>query len=119
MQMTDKEIVASYRRCADQSKQVQILAELNACKPSKIKRILAEAGEIALDLQDVAPGGEFEHIRDAATDHPDNPLADRALRCLELIEEADSPEIKKRVAEAAIHIFAADIAAAFNLEVTA
>lgn len=115
MQMTDKEIVASYRRCADQSKQVQILADLNACKPSKIRRILAEAGEIALDLQDVAPGGEFEHT----TEPTNNPLADRALRCLELLEEADSPEIKKRVAEAAIHIFAADIAAAFNLEVTA
>lgn len=115
MQMTDKEIVASYRRCADQSKQVQILADLNACKPSKIRRILAEAGEIALDLQDVAPGGELEHIR-ARTD---NPIADRALRCLELIEETDTPEVKKRVAEVAIRIFAADIAAAFDLEVTA
>lgn len=46
MQMTSAEIVREYRQAKDQKMQIGILADLNACGPGQIKKILQEAGEI-------------------------------------------------------------------------
>lgn len=44
MQMSNEEIVRSYREAKDKAKQLEILSELNACDRQKIKDILAEGG---------------------------------------------------------------------------
>lgn len=44
MQMTNGEIVASYRQAKNKKEQVKILAELNACKIEEITKILVEGG---------------------------------------------------------------------------
>lgn len=44
MQMSNEEIVRSYREAKDKAKQLGILSELNACDKQKIKDILAEGG---------------------------------------------------------------------------
>ena len=44
MQMTDSEILASYRQAKDKAAQVKILAELNACPVQTIKDILVAQG---------------------------------------------------------------------------
>lgn len=44
MQMSVAEIVREYRTAKDQRAQVKILAELNACSPDYIKKILQENG---------------------------------------------------------------------------
>lgn len=45
MTMTEEEIVRDYRQAKTKQKQIEILAELNACDKAEIKRILTEAGE--------------------------------------------------------------------------
>ena len=45
MQMTNEEIIASYRRAVDRRKQIRILSELNNVKQSVIADILKAAGE--------------------------------------------------------------------------
>ena len=44
MQMTNEEIVRDYNAAANKSKQIKILAELNAVSPSEIRAVLAQAG---------------------------------------------------------------------------
>lgn len=44
MQMTHSEIVNNYRDAKNKSSQIQVLAELNACTPEYIKKILKENG---------------------------------------------------------------------------
>jgi hypothetical protein len=44
MQMSDGEILTSYRQAKDKSKQVQILADLNDCTIADIVRILIARG---------------------------------------------------------------------------
>lgn len=44
MQMSNEEIVKSYREAKDKVKQLGILSELNACDEQKIKDILTEGG---------------------------------------------------------------------------
>lgn len=44
MQMTNEEIVRSYKEAANKSKQIKVLAELNVCSPGEIRAVLAEAG---------------------------------------------------------------------------
>ncbi len=44
MQMTNGEIVASYRQAKNKKEQVKILAELNACNVEEITKILVEGG---------------------------------------------------------------------------
>lgn len=44
MQMTDQEIIASYQQAKNKSKQIQILAELNACGWEAIADILKSGG---------------------------------------------------------------------------
>jgi len=43
MMMTNEEIVRDYREAANKSKQIKILADLNCCSPSEIRRVLAQA----------------------------------------------------------------------------
>lgn len=45
MQMSAAEICRDYRHARDQKAQIRILAELNACSPDHIKKILQENGE--------------------------------------------------------------------------
>ena len=45
MQMTDNEIVRSYQHAANRTKQISILAELNACSKAEIRDILEKNGE--------------------------------------------------------------------------
>lgn len=42
---TDGEIVRSYQEAKDQSKQIHVLADLNACKPAVIRDILKRNGQ--------------------------------------------------------------------------
>lgn len=44
MHMTNGEIVRSYRTAKEKKKQIEILAELNACSTADIKKILVEEG---------------------------------------------------------------------------
>ena len=44
MQMTNEEIVRDYNAAANKSKQIKILAELNAVSPGEIRAVLAQAG---------------------------------------------------------------------------
>lgn len=44
MQMTNEEIVRDYNSAANKSKQIKILAELNAVSPGEIRAVLAQAG---------------------------------------------------------------------------
>ena len=50
MQMTNGEIVASYRQAKNKKEQVKILAELNCCTQDEIKKILLEGG---LDVREL------------------------------------------------------------------
>lgn len=45
MEMTPAEICSEYRQAAHKQKQIQILAELNACTKKEIVKILSDAGE--------------------------------------------------------------------------
>lgn len=45
MQMTDNEIVRSYQHAKNRTKQISILAELNACSKAEIRDILEKNGE--------------------------------------------------------------------------
>lgn len=142
MQMTDMEIVASYRRADEneKKKQIKILAELNDCKRSAIKKILIAAGEEVEDLRGavpadaVAPVVEDPQSREellaalaqareelkaaqAMVRLPFSELAERALTCLGLIRDSDSEDVKTRVAQSAMYLFGADVALAFGLEV--
>lgn len=45
MQMTDNEIVRSYQHAQNRTKQISILAELNACSKAQIRDILEKNGE--------------------------------------------------------------------------
>lgn len=47
MQMTNEEIIKSYKEAKDKKKQIKILADLNTCDANVIKEILVEAGEAA------------------------------------------------------------------------
>ena len=47
MQMTNEEIIKSYKEAKDKKKQIKILADLNTCDANIIKEILIEAGEAA------------------------------------------------------------------------
>ena len=51
MEMTNKEIVRSYRQAKDRRKQIRILSELNAVKQSVIAEILRTAGETVPPLR--------------------------------------------------------------------
>lgn len=44
MEMTDHEIVESYKEAKNKLTQIRTLAELNACDPQKIREILMSAG---------------------------------------------------------------------------
>lgn len=44
MQMTNGDIARSYRQAANKRQQIEILAELNACDPKKIRHILLQEG---------------------------------------------------------------------------
>lgn len=46
MWMNDDEIVSSYLHAADQTKQVQILSELNACSKDDILKVLQNSPHI-------------------------------------------------------------------------
>lgn len=48
LQMSESEIVSSYRTARDPRRQIGILAELNAVTPRVIREVLEEAGELAL-----------------------------------------------------------------------
>ena len=50
MQMTNEEIVRDYTQAANKSKQIKVLAELNAVSPGEIRAVLAAAG-----VEGVAP----------------------------------------------------------------
>lgn len=45
MQMSNEEIVVSYRTAASPAKQIGVLAELNTCSREEIREILTAAGE--------------------------------------------------------------------------
>ena len=47
LQMSESEIVSSYRTARDQRRQIGILAELNAVTPRVIREVLEETGELA------------------------------------------------------------------------
>lgn len=47
LQMSESEIVSSYRTARDPRRQIGILAELNAVTPREIREVLEEAGELA------------------------------------------------------------------------
>ena len=48
MQMSESEIVSSYRTARDPKRQIGILAELNAVTPREIREVLEEAGALML-----------------------------------------------------------------------
>lgn len=86
--MTDDEIVSSYLHAHDQTKQVQILSELNACDKSEIVSVLQKSPRI----HDKIVGGG--HIPKTSNDTPDKMvqlLKDEVKHayslCLELEEE--------------------------------
>ena len=48
LQMSESEIVSSYRTARDPKRQIGILAELNAVTPREIREVLEEAGALML-----------------------------------------------------------------------
>lgn len=71
MQMTDSEILASYREAKDKGAQVKILAELNACPVQTIKDILIAQGVSPQQLprtrgKNKPKGGENESANPSA-----------------------------------------------------
>ena len=70
LHMTVGEIVTSYRQAANQLQQIGVLADLNACTKSDIKRILTDAG---VDTSDTYIGrtwnaGEERRLRQLAAE---------------------------------------------------
>lgn len=63
MQMTDSEIVKNYKDSKNKKGQIQILADLNTCKPDDIRKILKDNG---VDLR----GGNY-HTKAAAEPVPE------------------------------------------------
>lgn len=66
LQMSESEIVSSYRTAHDPKRQIGILAELNAVTPREIRQVLEEAGALALALKPGSHGGGRPLSFDAA-----------------------------------------------------
>lgn len=87
--MNDDEIVSSYLHAADQTKQVQILSELNACSKDDILKVLQNSPHIHNKI--VGGGGR---IPKKDNDNPENlvellkeEVKNAYKLCLELEEE--------------------------------
>lgn len=88
--MTDEEIVRSFRNAVDQKQQVRILAELNDCKKSDIKRILESAGEKVPDLRGRSAPCDAEAI--VAEQNRQNAIADSVNEQAPLHKLAPDPD---------------------------
>lgn len=66
MEMTDSEIVRSYKEAAQKNKQIGILAELNDCPKDEIKAILARSGVKlrGIKIKDEEPVPKLDNLTD-------------------------------------------------------
>ena len=72
--MSAEEICREYRTAKDQKAQIGILADLNACSPAQIKKILQENGE-AVELRGRPSRPPQERAVDAPPKAPKRPKA--------------------------------------------
>lgn len=92
LQMSESEIVSSYRTARDPKRQIGILAELNAVTPREIREVLEEAG--ALMLKPRSHGGGRPLSFDAAAARQ---MFEAGLTDEEMARKLGVPE--KRLAE--------------------
>lgn len=92
LQMSESEIVSSYRTARDPKRQIGILAELNAVTPREIRQVLEEAG--ALVLKPRSHGGGRPLSFDAAAARQ---MFEAGLTDEEMARKLGVPE--KRLAE--------------------
>lgn len=133
MQMTNEEIIASYRRADDKRKQIRILSELNNVKQSVIADLLLGAEEWVPPLKGRSKSIDVEaevvkaNVADraqlsdetadsdlsaavpaeASASDPRQAVFHRAEQVLLLLRETDPPEVQRDVvllASALIHV---------------
>lgn len=85
MQMSESEIVKNYKDSKNKRSQIQILADLNTCKPDDIKKILKDNG---VDLR----GGNY-HTK-TGTSVPEKAATPSVPKQIEIPEEQVSTKAK-------------------------
>ena len=87
MQMTDSEIVKSYKEAKEKKKQIEILSQLNACDVAKIREIL-----IANGVQ--FPGPKPKKVKEEKTE-----VVAVISRDAAILKDASTLPIKKAIPE--------------------
>ena len=67
LQMSESEIVSSYRTARDPKRQIGILAELNAVTPREIREVLEEAGALIMAVMTTSTSAPAEKANKVVT----------------------------------------------------
>lgn len=70
LKMSEEEIVRNYRQAKEKTKQVQILADLNVCKPADIIEVLSQNGYTYEQLGRVAGAYNVKKQKPASDEKP-------------------------------------------------
>lgn len=70
LKMSEEEIVRNYRQAKEKTKQVQILADLNVCKPADIIEVLSQNGYTYEQLGRVAGAYNVKKQKPAPDEEP-------------------------------------------------
>lgn len=70
LKMSEEEIVRNYRQAKEKTKQVQILADLNVCKPADIIEVLSQNGYTYEQLGRVAGAYNVKKQKPAPDEKP-------------------------------------------------
>ena len=142
MQMTNEEIIASYRRADDKRKQIRILSELNNVKQSVIADLLLGAEEwvpplkgrskpidvekevvrsnagVGIEITNAAAGGALPDVAVLQEEkEPRHAATERMQQLLGLLRETDSPQVQRDIVLLASALFLADARSVYVTEV--
>ena len=142
MEMTNEEIVRSYRQAEDPRRQIRILSELNAVKQSAIAEILRTAGEtvpslrgrarpvdaekeavrsnagVGIEITNAEAGGVLPNIAALQEEkEPRHAATERMQLLLGLLRETDPPQVQRDIVLLASALFLADARSVYVTEV--
>ncbi|MCI9444323.1 MAG: hypothetical protein HFF69_06310 [Oscillospiraceae bacterium] len=106
MQMTSEEIVRDYMQAANKSKQIRILADLNAASPGEIRAVLAEAGVDGVKMPERIRQKKPEATASGSTAQ-ERSVYDRIEAILAALPEDASDCIRNAAANLTVSIFSA------------
>ena len=142
MQMTNEEIIASYRRADDKRKQIRILSELNNVKQSVIADLLREVEEwvpplkgrsksidvekevvrsnagVGIEITNAEAGGVLPDVAALQEEKESRHAAtERMQQLLGLLRETDPPQVQRDIVLLASALFLADARSVYVTEV--